>query len=223
MLLWLTACRCLPLSVSLPACLPVRLTPCPCLSVSLPPRTLSDRISQFAVVTLDSCAYAGTGNVLKVGGWAGAGLGAEWAGVRGEMSTNKIVSEGARCTGSAGVGQPATGQYASVVLRGACQTRPRYCPLDGACTHVHAADRVSCPPPASRPPPPRPADPRSAGHVRRAHHRRGGGHTPGGWGLSVACACVGLWLGLEQLENSLRSPARMCRVWTTRLGSCSTG
>lgn len=30
-------------------------------------RTLSERISQFAVVTLDSCAYAGTGNVLKVG------------------------------------------------------------------------------------------------------------------------------------------------------------
>ncbi|GLC40481.1 hypothetical protein PLESTB_000708900 [Pleodorina starrii] len=31
-------------------------------------KTLSDRISQFAVVTLDSCAYAGTGNVLKVQG-----------------------------------------------------------------------------------------------------------------------------------------------------------
>ncbi|KAG2494897.1 hypothetical protein HYH03_006832 [Edaphochlamys debaryana] len=31
-------------------------------------RTLSDRISAFAVATLDSCAYAGTGNVLKVQG-----------------------------------------------------------------------------------------------------------------------------------------------------------
>ncbi len=29
-------------------------------------KTLSERISQFAVVTLESCAYAGTGNVLKV-------------------------------------------------------------------------------------------------------------------------------------------------------------
>ena len=29
-------------------------------------KTLSERISQFCVVTLDSCAYAGSGNVLKV-------------------------------------------------------------------------------------------------------------------------------------------------------------
>ena len=29
-------------------------------------KTLSERISKFCQVTLDSCAYAGTGNVLKV-------------------------------------------------------------------------------------------------------------------------------------------------------------
>lgn len=29
-------------------------------------KTLNERISKYAQVTLESCAYAGTGNVLKV-------------------------------------------------------------------------------------------------------------------------------------------------------------
>jgi len=39
-------------------------------------KTLHEKISKFCQVTLDSCAYAGTGNVLKVlmfvllSGWA---------------------------------------------------------------------------------------------------------------------------------------------------------
>lgn len=29
-------------------------------------KTLNEKISKYCLVTLDSCAYAGTGNVLKV-------------------------------------------------------------------------------------------------------------------------------------------------------------
>ncbi|KAG2434205.1 hypothetical protein HXX76_007931 [Chlamydomonas incerta] len=78
-------------------------------------RTLSDRISQFAVVALDSCAYAGTGNVLKIQGllaMCGEHITAE------EGATHQTAHQGAAVLGLAliAMAEPLGGQMAGRLL-----------------------------------------------------------------------------------------------------------
>ncbi|KXZ55777.1 hypothetical protein GPECTOR_2g1327 [Gonium pectorale] len=78
-------------------------------------RTLSERISQFAVVTLDSCAYAGTGNVLKIQGllaMCGEHITAD------EGSAHKTVHQGAAVLGLAliAMAEPLGSQMAGRML-----------------------------------------------------------------------------------------------------------
>ncbi|EFJ39963.1 26S proteasome regulatory complex [Volvox carteri f. nagariensis] len=106
-------------------------------------KTLSERISQFAVVTLESCAYAGTGNVLKVQGllaMCGEHITAD------ESSTHKTIHQGAAVLGLAllAMAEPLGSQMAGRVLEHLLQygdaPARRAVPLAIALLHISNPD-----------------------------------------------------------------------------------
>ncbi|GIL54030.1 hypothetical protein Vafri_9585 [Volvox africanus] len=106
-------------------------------------KTLSERISQFAVVTLESCAYAGTGNVLKVQGllaMCGEHITTD------EASAHKTIHQGAAVLGLAllAMAEPLGSQMAGRVLEHLLQygdaPARRAVPLAIALLHISNPD-----------------------------------------------------------------------------------